>query len=110
MDSIGLREIKDLKELGGVYCNDKEIADKANTSRAIKNIKKPVVAVSDSGTINKKTFDIRVQKSLRELKNPAIVNNVRDKLEHIEQELLYNNYDAAVERIIETLKYLENVH
>lgn len=110
MDSIGLREFKDIKELGGTYPNDKVIADKIATSRALKNIKKPIVCMNDNGTINKKTFDIQVQKKLRELNNPQIIMNVRDKLEHIEQELLYNNYDQAVEKIMETLKYLENVH
>ena len=108
MDATGLRQVKDLKELAGVYNSDKVIAERVSTAKALKNVKKPLVCVADSGAINKKQADVRVQKALRENRNPHVLANVRDKLEHIDQELLYANYDAAVERIIETLKYLEH--
>lgn len=108
MDSTGLREVKDLRELGAVYPTDKDIQMRVQTSGAIKNIKKPIVSQNDTGTIHRKALDIQVQKNLREIKNPQVTANVRDKLELIEQELLYNNYDQAVDKIIETLKYLEN--
>lgn len=109
MDSIGLNEVKDLKDLGALYNTDKEINEKISTARALKNIKKPIIEVNDSGTIHKKTFDIQVQKNLREIKNPQILAKTKEKLEIIEQELLYNNYEQAVEKIVETLKYLENI-
>ena len=108
MDSTGLRDVKDLKELAAVYPTDRDIQERVHTSGAIKNIKKPILAFSESGAIHKKTVDAQVQKKLREVKSPQVLANVRDKLEHIEQELLYSNHDQAVERIIETIKYLEN--
>lgn len=110
MDSLGLKEVKDLKQLGSIFNTDKEIQEKINTAKAIKNIKKPIVEHNNSGTIHIKNLDIQVQKNLREMHNPQIIANTREKLEMIEQELLYNNHDQAVERIIETLKYLENIH
>lgn len=109
MNFFGMREVKDLKELGAIYPTDKEIAEKVGTARAIRNIRKPIVAPSDGSAIQRRPLDPAVQKNLRELRNPQIVAHVRDKLELIEQELLYSNHDQAVERIIEALKYLENV-
>lgn len=109
MESIGLAEVKDMKELGSLYNNDKEIQEKINSAKALKNIKKPVIEFNTDGTIHKKALDIQVQKRLREIQNPQITTNVQDKLEIIEQELMYNNHDQAVEKIVETLKYLESV-
>ena len=110
MDSFGLKEVKDLKELGSLYETDRDINEKINTAKALKNIKKPIIELNNSGTIHKKTLDIQVQKNLREIHSPQIIANTREKLEIIEQELLYNNYDMAVEKIVETLKYLESLH
>lgn len=103
----GQRQVRDFGELGAVYKTDREIAERVATAGALKNIKKPIVCANGSG-ITRRALDVNVQKSLREIKDPRVLASVQSKLEHIEQELLYSNYDAAVERIIDALRFLEN--
>lgn len=109
MEAYGLKQINSLGELDNKFSNPNEIKMKLSEGMSVKNIKKAVIMNDDSGTIFKKNPNTQLKQRLRNIDDPKIKQIVADKVEVIEQELLYSNYDSGVEGIIDTLKYLESL-
>ena len=109
MEAYGLKQINSIGDLDNKFSMPNEIKTKLSEGMSVKNIKKAVIMNDDSGTIFRKTPDSQLKQKLRNIDDPKIKQIVADKVEVIEQELLYSNYDSAVEGIIDTLKYLENL-